>query len=150
MITSKPALFLTVYLGAISPAAADWAVTKIITIHHLGAPAENDGWRPETFFFEISGHHRSAWALGLVENSEGGRSPLIGYRRVFSRRGALDLTGALYVAGNYRTSPKIRPIPTFGIRYHLNKRVSLLAETMPVPKKHDSYLMVMTGISVNF
>ncbi len=150
MQTDKFALFLILFFGLISTIRADWSLTKLITIHHLGSPSENDGLHPEAFLFEKKLAHNRYYSLGIVENSEERIGPIVGYTKVLGRRDRLAFTGNIYLSSNYNRLPFIMPIPTAGIRYQLTKDTQFLAEAVPVPDEDESYVIFMTGINVDF
>ncbi|MBU0657009.1 MAG: hypothetical protein KJ914_17940 [Gammaproteobacteria bacterium] len=132
----------------LSPAIeADWSLTKIITLNHIGSPSENDGFHPEAFNLEKAINDKAHYSIGILENSEERLGLTAGYSRVFYQRGRLDLTGNFYLSSNYRRLPFIVPVPTLGIRYHLTPRTDLLMEAVPFHDEGDPYLIFITGIN---
>lgn len=128
---------------------ADWSFTKVISLHHLGSPSENDGWRPEGVVLEKTLHDKAYYSIGILENSEERLGLVLGYSRVFHHRERFDLTGNVYLSSNYQRLPAIMPIPTVGVRYHLTPATDLIAEAVPVPDESDPYVIFMTGINVD-
>jgi len=82
-----PLAALALSLACLSgPVAAEgWSFTKVITVNHFGDREDNDGFRPESFYFEKEFGESSRWMVGFIENSEGRTGPSIGYSYDFQR-----------------------------------------------------------------
>lgn len=133
------------------PVAADgWSFTKVITVNHFGDREDNDGFRPESFYFEKEFGESSRWMVGFIENSEGRTGPSIGYSYDFQRGEDWDFYGKILVATNYKKDSNTKLIPLLGIRYHLTESLDLMLDGMYVPRSDEHYLLVITGVNYDF
>ncbi len=128
----------------------DWSVTKVVSLHHVFSPSDNDGWRPESVVFEKAINERSYHSVGILENSEERLGLILGYSTIFYQREKFTLHRSLYLSSNYKRLPVVMPVPMVGIRYHLTPRVDLVAQATPVPDPKDAYVIFMTGFNVDF
>ncbi|WGZ94426.1 MAG: hypothetical protein QJT81_00100 [Candidatus Thiothrix putei] len=128
-----------------------WSVTKVMTVNHFGSPSENDGFRPESFLFEKKLDSRRNLLIGYVENSKGRSGPTIGYSKAFYNNGRFTLAGKVQVTSNYEDAALgVIPIPLMSTRYHLSKKVDVILDAVPVPSGDEPFVLVITGINIDF
>ncbi|SEA41753.1 hypothetical protein SAMN05660964_01554 [Thiothrix caldifontis] len=128
-----------------------WSVTKVMTVNHFGSPSENDGFRPESFLFEKELDSRRNLLIGYVENSKGRSGPTIGYSKTFYQNKRFTLAGKVQVTSNYEGAALgVIPIPLMSTRYHLSKKIDVMLDAVPVPGGDEPFVLVITGINIDF